>query len=54
VEATDRSSRNDPGRVHVDVLSGFWLDPEGFRQRPLPDAEDLVAVSYLPEDLPTG
>jgi Uma2 family endonuclease len=33
---------DDPGRVHFDVLPGFWLDPEWFRQRPLPDAEDLL------------
>ena len=30
------------GRYHSAVLPGFWLDPDWFRQDPLPDAEDLL------------
>ena len=30
------------GRVHSEVLPGFWLDPHWFKQDPLPDAEDLL------------
>jgi Uma2 family endonuclease len=34
---------DDLGRYHSTVLPGFWLDPEWFRQDPLPDDVELVA-----------
>jgi Uma2 family endonuclease len=30
------------GRIHFEVLPGFWLDPRWFQQRPLPEAEELL------------
>ena len=36
------------GRYQSAVLPGFWLDPEWFRQDPLPDVEDLL-LAIAPE-----
>ena len=36
------------GRYHSAVLPGFWLDPDWFRQDPLPDIEDLM-LAMAPE-----
>jgi Uma2 family endonuclease len=35
---------DEHGRYHSTVLPGFWLDPEWFRQEPLPDVEDLLLL----------
>lgn len=33
---------DEHGRYHSAVLPGFWLDPDWFRQDPLPDVEDRL------------
>lgn len=37
-----REARPRKGRLHSQVLTGFWLDPDWLWQRPLPDELDTL------------